>query len=179
MTTENESWPLDAHPTEYRCPRCGGVAIGHASGAWAIRGEPIEIRKNAESGPFRVQIKEWADGQGCTLEAFGDETQGLSKVSNQHIWPRPLVLMCSGCHRRSRLEDPYSREALYWRIPTRHGVLWALNRPDLAKIRDYIAATVRPQTRMYKLPGKMIQAKYRDEIIRLINRALERGPGSR
>ena len=134
---------------------------------------PAKICELLERFPHEVEITEWADGKGCNVVVFPDFLARHNKAMSERGGAGPMVLFCSECHARSGFIGGSSPER-YWQIPTRHGVIWAYNREHLVEIRDHIQLERRPQG-FIKLPGWMVAGKNRDEIVKLINRALEHG----
>jgi hypothetical protein len=161
---------------EYACPKCGGIAYRRFMGTMGLRGDPAEIHEHYRKGPFRTRVEEWKDGKGCNVTVFPDEWEQTSaKGKPKQVYHD--LLLCTECHARSGMFCLGPKD-YYWRIKTRHGVLWAYNRQHLAEIREYIQSPSRPQG-FHKLPATMLKASNRDEMVRLINRAFERGPDAK
>lgn len=155
--------------TEHRCPKCGGCAMLNFVLLQRLRMSEQEIREQLNGYPFGYDIHPWKDGKGCNVV--------LQTESNVNSITRPnpeLVLLCHDCHARTELPTGTSYPPPYWKMSTRHGTLWAYNRKHLIAIRDHIQLERRPQG-FIKLPGWMVAGKNRDEIVKLINRALEDG----
>lgn len=145
-------------------------------GTMGLRGDPVEIREHYRKGPFRIRIEEWKDRKGCNVTLFADEwEEATAKGTPQRMYHN--LLLCTECRARTGVLS-LGPKNYYWRIQTRHGVLWALNRQHLAEIRDYIESTSRPQG-FHKIPAIMLKGSNREEMVRLINRAFERGPDTR
>ncbi|MCC5822112.1 MAG: hypothetical protein LAT64_13255 [Phycisphaerales bacterium] len=145
-------------------------------GTMHVRGDPDEIREHYRKGPFRTRIEAWKDSKGCNVTVFADEwQQAAAKGRPERSYPD--LLLCTECHARTGVLSLGPKD-YYWRIKTRHGVLWAYNRQHLAEIRDFIQSQSRPQG-FHKLPATMLKGSNREEMVRLINRAFERGPDTR
>lgn len=161
---------------EYACPKCGGIAYRRFMGTMGLRGDPVEIYEHYRKGPFRTRVEEWKDGKGCNVTVFRDEwEQASAKGKPQQVY-RDLLL-CMECHARTGMAS-LGPQDYYWRIKTRHGVLWAINRKHLTEIRGYIESHNRPQG-FHKMPGAMLKGTNREEMVKVINRAFEHGPDSR
>lgn len=159
-------------PTEFRCPSCGGIAQGYRARRLHIRDvKPEDIRAELGDFPFELEVVEWADGKGVNVTMFPEVLEKHERDEKEGRMSSPYVLLCDECHTRSDGGGRYRPER-YWQIRTRHGVLWADNREHLVEIRDHVQLERRPQG-FIKLPGWVLAAKNRDEIVKLINRALE------
>ncbi len=160
-------------PEEYACPSCGNSARGYNIRNRHIRGNPEDIHQCLKESRFPYEISEWADGKGCNVV-------DSAKVNGPYVWggvhrQGPMNLLCDSCHNAPSLRDHQSKISLYWRISTRHGEMWAHNRAHLVAIRDHIQLERRPQG-FYKLPGWMLASKNRNEMLKLIDKALANGP---
>lgn len=161
---------------EYACPKCGGIAYRRFMGTLSVTGNPDEVRDHYHNGPFRANVVAWKDNKGCNVTVFGEEWERTSAKCKRG-WGSRDLLLCMECHARTGVHS-LGPTNYYWRIKTRHGVLWAWNRQNLAEIRDYIASQNRPQG-FHKLPAVMLKGSNREEMIKVIDRAFERGPDFR
>ena len=135
---------------------------------------PNEVRDKLDGFPYDLKIDKWANGKGVNVTIFPETLdKHLSLLAGQN-GASPYVMFCAECHSRSEFIGGDCPDR-YWQISTRHGVIWANNRKHLIEIRDHLKLDRRPQG-FIKLPGWMLASKNRDEMVKLINRALEIGP---
>ncbi len=160
------------HSIEYRCPVCNGIAQGYEPRGYGLKGvEPDAVRDQLGGFPYDIEVVPWRDGKGVNAFIFPDVLEKHAKALKGRNGPSPFVLFCNACHARSEFVGGNVPEK-YWQVQSRHGVLWAWNRAHLVEIRDHIRLERRPQG-LIKLPGWVVAAKNRDELVKLINRALE------
>jgi hypothetical protein len=160
---------------EYRCPKCGGSALGDIPRRVSLpKMAPDQVREALGGFQHEIEISEWEDGKGCNVVVFPEVLKAHTRALAGSHGPSPMVLFCSECHVRSEFIGGESPER-YWTISTRHGTVWAWHREHLVAIRDYIQLERRPQG-FIKLPGWILSGKNRDELVKLIDRALEHGP---
>lgn len=170
--TEVDTWW--EHPEEYMCTSCGGSATGRSCVVREVRGSPQVIRQSIKNDPYQSEISDWADGNGCNVLSTQLNMPNHDRLceSRRH---GPMMLICDHCHNGPQLPNEEDSASLYWRISTRHGEIWAYNRQHLVAVRDHIKLERRPQG-FIKLPGWMLASKNRNELVKLIDRALQNGP---
>jgi len=163
-------------PEQYSCPSCCEFASGHAILKQEVEGNPEKTRLAFEDSATLSEVFEWDDGKGCTVVECSDihTPAGCSRVrmSRRH---GPMWIICESCQTNSLLLEQQEMVSFYWRVPTQHGEVWAHNREHLVAIREHIQLDRRPQG-FFKLPGWMLATKNRDEMVKLINMALNNGP---
>lgn len=160
------------HLIEYRCPTCNGIAQGYEPCKYGLEGvAPDAVREELGGFPYDLKVTAWRNGKGVDAYIFPEVLEKHCRALNGKRGPSAFVLFCNACHERSEFVGGDVPEK-FWQIQTRHGVLWARNREHLVEIRNHIQLERRPQG-FIKLPGWVIAAKNRDEIVKLINRALE------
>ena len=168
---------VGGYSREVCCPKCAGLSRIHFVGKIALRGKCEDINAAFAESPFEVRIDEWEDGEGCTVTSFPSEGD---EHPDYYGYPRKssFIALCTKCHERSLIRGQLRNEDLYWSVQTRHGVLWARNRRELVRIRDFIAGVDRPRGPLTnRLPAAMLKGSNRDEMIKLIDRVLHNGPG--
>ncbi len=161
---------------EYRCPLCRGIAQGTVAARFYMdKAQPDEVRQSLREYPYEFKIEAWRNGKGLNLTIFPDAFEKHQKALNGESGPSAVVLFCRDCHSRSEYvggETP----CRYWEISTRHGLVWAWNRSHLILIRDHIQSEHRErESSLFKLPSWILSSKNREEIVKLINRAIENG----
>jgi len=163
-------------PNEYVCEKCGSMAKGYMFVKRSVSMPPNEAREALKSWPFEYVLEPWKNNDGCTVILFPDQYEKYRKNKVVGDWDAGAnVLLCTGCHRRTLLDESKPTSQLYWIIETRHGVIWAHNRQHLAAIRDHIKLERRPKA-FTKLPAWMLASKNRNEMLKLIDKALANGP---
>ena len=163
-------------PEQYSCPSCCESASGYGVIKREEKGDSEKIRSSLEDSALPSEVIESDDGKGCIVVESSDiyTPAGCSRVrtSRRH---GPMWIICESCQTNSLLLEQQEMVSFYWRVPTQHGEVWAHNRQHLVAIREHIQLDRRPQG-FFKLPGWMLATKNRDEMVKLINMALNNGP---
>lgn len=176
MSNESTQAQWSESPEEYSCPSCCESASGYGVIKREVEGDPEEIRLSLDNSAIPSEVFESDDDKTCIVVESSDihTPAGCSRVraSRRH---GPMWIICECCQTKSLLLEQQDMVSFYWRVPTQHGEVWAHNREHLVAIREHIQLDRRPQGE-FKLPGWMLASKNRDEMIKLINMALDNGP---
>jgi hypothetical protein len=128
----------------------------------------------------------------CATVVFGSATGGARAVCSHCGYSNARPILRKGVYRRWGtwfVVHPEPRDAdddpvdgafdlpLWLQVSCCGRTLWAYNSAHLDLIEEYIRADLRePEIKdiTYKLPGWMVQAKHRDEVLRAVARLRQR-----
>ena len=176
MSNESIEVQWSELPEQYSCPSCCESASGYAVLKQEVKGDPEEIRLSLKDSPLPSEVFDWDDGKGCrVVKSSNIHTPACCTRVRSSRRHGPMWIFCESCNSKSLLLEQEDTVSFYWRVPTQHGEVWAYNRQHLVAIREHIQLERRPQG-LFKLPGWMLSSKNRDEMVKLINMALDNGP---
>lgn len=171
-----------AHHIEVVCPKCKGCASPYFVASLVQRWGLEDVEALASRLPFSTKIEKLPEKNGFKISSFPGEPDPHPDIfSNNHSGEKehtmPIVTQCQDCHGRAAFGNQVTPTDLYWRVQTRHGMLWAYSREWLVKVRNIIEGDSRPRGPLTsRLPAAMMKASNRSEMIKLIDRVLLKGP---
>lgn len=167
---------------EIVCPKCQGCAVPYFCASLALHWKHEDVGELAKRLPFPVKIEPLTDENGFKLFSFPSENVSHPDIfhnnhSDESEHAQPIVTQCNDCHSSSNFGHLVNTSDLYWAVRTRHGTLWAFNREFLVKVRGIIDSNTRSRGPITsRLPSEMMKASNRNEMVKLIDRVLARGP---
>ncbi len=181
------------------CPKCGGRAKVRAKSKYARPFVPTETRLSCSTCSFAIAPNEWRwlgpilgyAKERCSNCGFKWLEHQIRRKSVMGEPQNSVCVACPSCGMVSRISigwtfnrfgtpvDPVFGLPLWLKTSCRGETLWAYNEEHLARLRAYVAATLRERTissrggMISKLPSWMSAAKNRDAVLSCIDR-LER-----
>lgn len=154
-------------PLNVRCPRCGGKAeYDLPFDLYPVaRGQPPDEERSLHRWGGWLVAERYP-----SVKPWDGSVDGISESDG--------VVKCSICHFVGEHRLRWPQDA-YYRWAIRGNVLWAFNLEHARVLAEFLGGKERDVTRfpqyarhLMKLPGEVISAKVRDEVVKEINATL-------